>query len=280
MSLLGFLQSAKVEEVQPQQKQQRVSKQRNPAEALLAIRVFANGSIFPSQALVDKFDLEYRDAAIRKETLPLKDGETIARTKNVYDFPNGVGNGFDLIDTRSWTIQWNASGHMLLLAATPKDAGKVDLFSSVAYDDKTGKPKVSVMEQGVQTFGKDVLVPAIEEVYGITFAKGEIKDEKGTVVRPAVDGVDYVDMLVAEEVEGVNITARFSKDITFVPKKVTRGEHKGKSDYERREGVKLYGFVPASVQEAAEPSNGKAAPVDMTEATVAQRNAFHSAIEA
>jgi hypothetical protein len=241
--LFSFLKSAEVEEVKvvatTGAKRGGPRKQWNPAPALLAIRIWQDGSVFPSQALVDKFDLEYKDAVITFEDIAAKpavmeaDGLTIkteakeAHRKRIATVNPPVGNGFDVIDTREWG-QWKMpENNMLFIGAVPKDLPKVDLFSSTVYNDE-GKASNTVMEQGAATFGKG-LVTTIKEIYGI-----ELSDDK-----------EYVDMIVATELDGVNINTQFSKPITLAPKKVSRGKDAGQMDYVRRENMILYGFVPA-----------------------------------
>lgn len=259
-NFLSFLSGASVEEVKGSTRRGGGgrAKQWNPAPTLLAIRVWKDGSVFPSQAAVDMFDLEYRKAVITKEPIKkegkeVTDDEGKVKMKNVYEFPDGTGNGFDVIDSRVWA-GYKAAGHMLFIAAVPKDAGKVDMFQSTNYLDD-GTPKTNVLEQGSITFGRTVLIPAIEELYGITFhkpAKEEVQadTEKGIEYQAAteeVPGVEFVDMVIIDKVGDVNIVEKFSTGFTHVPKRVIRGEEKGKPDYIRREGLKVYGFVPASI---------------------------------
>lgn len=254
-SFLNFLKTSTVEEAKTSQRTGGPGnrKQRNPAPAIVAIRVWKDGSIFPSQAAVDKFDLEYRPATITKEPLKLKDGETEADQKfrNKYDFPKGTGNGFDIIDSRLWA-QFKSEGAMLFIIPVLKSLSKVDLFNTVAYEED-GSPKSSVMEQGTATYGKDVLIPAIEEIYGIKFNRSAVPgSEDGLVpsIEAITDGVDFVDLAIFESLgegaDAVNIVENFSKPIIHVPKRITRGKDKGQADYERRENVKVHGLAPAA----------------------------------
>lgn len=244
MSFLSFLNSAEVEEVAKSTtaKKGGPKKERNPAPALLAIRIWRDGSVYPSQALVDKFDLEFRSGVVSFEDIPARaqeleaDGITVkvaareASKKRIVTIQPPVGNGFDVIDTRTWGQWKDKANNMLFISPVDKDASKVDLFGSTVYDD-AGKPRSTVMEQGAATFGKTVLLPTIKEVYGI-----ELNDDK-----------EYIDMLVAEELEGVNINTQFSKPINLFPKVISRGGDQGKADYVRRENAIVYGFVPASL---------------------------------
>lgn len=249
MSLLNFLKTSTVEEAKPGPGGSGGRKQWNPAPTIVAIRVWKDGSVFPSKAAVEKFNLEYPKAKITREPIKLKEGETEQKYRNVYEYPEGVGNGFDVIDSRLWN-QFKGEGAMLFIAPVSKDAGKVDLFQGTNYE-ADGTPKTSVMDQGTVTFGEQVLIQAIEEVYGIRFNRNARKDEEGDIVQLAVtDGVDYVDLAIFESVEeggeSFNVTEHYSKPITFSPKRITRGADKGKADYARRENVKIYGLAPAA----------------------------------
>ena len=283
MSILGFLNSATVEQV----KGLRVhtggggaKKPWNPPSTLLAIRVWRDGSVFPSQALVDRFNLEYRKAKITKgEEVPYsdealaafnaKEAEKVTASKNAiaaaiaegkeppaqyvakdtppkkykvstYKYEGEVSvNGFDVIDSRKWA-GFKADGNMLFIAPVAKEEPKVDLFGSTKYvpladgevaGETYQSPVSSVMEQGTKTYGSNILLPAIKEVYGI-----ELTGEK-----------EYVDMIVFDEFNGININENFSKPVTLVPKIVDRGEDKGKADYVRRENLTIWGFAPAEV---------------------------------
>lgn len=250
MGLLSFLKTANVAEVVEEQKRSGgKSKQWNPNPALLAIRVWKDGSVFPSQALVAKFNLDYQDGtpvitpAVGKEgDLEYKPATSKTALKE------NPGFGFDVIDSRDWA-GYKAEGNMLFISPIERGNPKIDLFASTVYD-KDGKAKSNVMDQGANTFGKAVLIPAIEEVYGILFEDALTED-----------GVEFVDMVVASELEGIDIVKQFSKPITLVPKKISRGADKGKSDYERRENASIYGFVPLSLTDQAVEPEGN----DMSE---------------
>jgi hypothetical protein len=243
MAFLNFLKGAEVTEVEvsaSNAKKGGPRKQRNPNPALLAIRVWKDGSVFPSQALVDMFNLEYGNATVTFEEVPAKaaiyneDGTIKTQGKDAYkkritELIPPIGNAFDIIDTREWG-QWKMpENNMLFIAAVPKDFPKVDMFGGTVYDD-AGKPSSTVMEQGAATYGSSILVPAIKEIYGIDF-----------------DTREYVDMLVAAELEGVNINTQFSKPISLIPKRISRGKDIGQSDYVRRENLVLFGFVPMDI---------------------------------
>ncbi len=247
-SLLSFLSSASVEEVKPGTRTGGGGprKQWQPNPGIVAIRLWRDGGVFPSAAAIEKFDLEYKDVTITKEALPLKEGETEVKHKNVYAFPNGTGNGFDVIDSRLWTqFKSGGDGGMLFIIPTPKDKAKVDLFGTANYDDD-GKPKSTVADQGAKTFGKDVLVPAVEALYGIVFAVDAQEAAEGKPAVEAVEGVEYVDLAIVESIGDFNITTALSKPIMHLPKRVIRGKDAGAPTYVKRENSQVYGFAPAS----------------------------------
>lgn len=280
-SLLSFLSSAEVEEVKGPVRAGvgGARKPWNPPATLLAIRVWKDGSVFPSQALVDRFNLEYVPVTITRgeerpysaaevekfeadenaredqwvadqaalpedKRKPFKRKVLKARYKpSKYEAKDGVfGNGFDVIDSRLWA-NYKAGGNILFVAPASKDLAKVDLFGSTKYSgsEEEGQkiydatPVSSVMNQGSNTFGEEVLLPAIKEIYGI-----ELGEDK-----------EYVDMLVVDELntgdDTVNFNKKFSHTVSHFPKLVLRGEDKGKPDYERRENAVIWGFLPADM---------------------------------
>lgn len=271
----SFLQNAVVEEVTSARKASTTTKQYQPNPGILAIRVWKDGAVYPSAALIDKFDLNYRDAVVTVEAIKPKEGDakiladavTSAgaaveadkpKTKKVYNYPNGCGNGFDVIDSEKWA-GYKAAGHMLFIAAALKTDAKVDLFSQVT-NDETGKPVTTVATQGSSTFGKRTLIPAINKHYGLDL--GVEYDTEGNVMTYDKDGkpmkeggitkTEFVDMLVVDNINGFDICNNFSKDVALFPKVVSRGVDIGKPDYIRREKAIVYGFIPASMLDVKE----------------------------
>jgi hypothetical protein len=116
----------------------RVAKtQKNPTDA--DIRLFADGSCYPSKELVEEFQLEYQG----------KESETP-------EF------GFDVFETTKWGM-WPASEHFVMIAQISKHAKKVDLFGKTSYDSD-GHSRSSVIDQGAATFGKK-LIAMLEQTY-------------------------------------------------------------------------------------------------------------------
>lgn len=254
MSLLSFLKTATAEKVTTTHRGGGVKKPWNPPADVLAVRVWRDGSVFPSQALVDRFQLEYHKVNITKgaeipyteeqknehliamQALP-EDKRTELKPKfkpSLIESKDGVfGNGFDVIDSRLWGA-YKAAGHMLFVCPVPKDLPKVDLFGATKFDGE-GNPVQGVMDQGSKTYGEDTLLASIKDLYGI-----ELNDNR-----------QYVDMLVVEELpvgdEVVNFNKQFASPVFLTPKVVNRGKDKGKPDYERRENTKIYGFLPSDI---------------------------------
>jgi hypothetical protein len=280
MSKLGFLKNVVVA-AQEQPKPGRnggggVKKEWNPASGLV-IRLWKDGSVFPSQELVDFFQLEYSNALTEEQLAEIKEGLAEKPFR---------GNGFDVIDSRDFPAFNLGDQRVLIIAPAEKDLPKVDLFSSVGYNED-GTPKVTVMDQGAVTFGKDFLIPRIEEIYGIVFAKAAIPaveareaipeetDAEGKVIKsakparearpevPAVEGVEYVDLVfVGQEGEVVATPTPWvtPKPIAFFPKTFARGEKKGESTVERRENPQMYVLYPKQLLEEDSTTNTQESP--------------------
>ncbi len=116
-------------------KRVRAPKQKNPEG--MTIRIFPNGEVYPSQELVDKFNLEYK--------------------------ADRTGNGIDVVDSKQWTPLENED-RMILLAITPKSEPKVDLFAQCRYD-KDGNPMSTVMKQGSTS---EILLTLVKELGYLT----------------------------------------------------------------------------------------------------------------
>lgn len=121
-------------------------------ESGLRIRLFKDGSVYPSNELIAAYNLEYVKRDEKNQPL---------------------GNGFDIIDTRDMVNQINTPQHFAGVIATPRSEGKVDLFSMCRYDEVTGEPLTTVAEQGSNTYGKESLIPTLEALYGDAFVFNE-----------------------------------------------------------------------------------------------------------
>ena len=221
------------------------SKEYNPEG--LAIRVFRDGSVYPSADLVALLNLEYPAAvAVGKTALPLKDGETEADTKyrTVFEVANDTSMGLDIIDSGLFPA-FKVGQRVLLANVVLKSQPKVDLFGRVDYEED-GTPKSSVLDQGSKTFGADSLIPMLQEVYGVKLATrtetpGKDAEGKDIIIKGWSEGVQYVDLtFVANPVTG----EPWAKEVTYVPKKISRGAGKGQVTTQRRESAKLYVIMP------------------------------------
>jgi hypothetical protein len=234
----------------------------NPS-AGLTLRLWFSGAVYPSQELVDKFSLEYCPR--------LTEGDEKEIEAGTLEKPF-MGNGFDVADSVDYPTFQTGGNRLLIISTVEKDAegGRVDLFASVGYNEDN-TPKLKVMDQGLVTFGKDFLIPKIEEVYGITFMKpaipaseakpavAEVLDEAGKVVTsaraaveakpevPAIEGVEYVDLVLIGQT-GEN-SEPWIVPVTFLPKRVSRGEKKGETTVVRRENPKMFILYPKSLME-------------------------------
>lgn len=99
----------------------RQPKEWNPTG--LSVRIFSNGSVYPSKELVEKFNLGF----VNKDSTE-------------------VVNGIDVVDSIEWT-PLAAQPRMILFGITPKSEPKVDLFATCKYNDDN-TPKGNVMNQG------------------------------------------------------------------------------------------------------------------------------------
>jgi len=142
MKGLDFLKKASLaanEVVKPATARTTTAKARTPETA--DIRVFKDGSVFPSVALIKEFDLQYR----AKDVEPKGNGFDVFKST---DFPN--------------TQAWPKGERIIFIAAVDKAEGKLDLFGRTTYNE-AGEAS-DVLTQGATTFGK-VLLDHIKEVY-------------------------------------------------------------------------------------------------------------------
>ncbi len=137
----------------------RVATPRNPTNGA-DIRLFKDGSIYPSQALKDEFDLEYRN----------KDEEG--------------GKAFDCFEAHNWRAYPKTLPNIVLIAAVSKDAPKTDIFGSTKFNED-GSPTSTVLEQGAATFGKKL----IEMVAAVT----------GSTHEMMFTGKNYIDLMIVRD---------------------------------------------------------------------------------
>lgn len=97
-----FLKNIRFKETTPEPTPRKVTK--NPEG--LTLRVYRNGRVYPSQQLVEKFNLEYNVNAEGKLT----------------------GNGIDFFSAHNWGPYPKDMPNLIFLAFVPRNNPKVDLF--------------------------------------------------------------------------------------------------------------------------------------------------------
>lgn len=193
------------------EKQERVyvSRKINRNPSGLAIRIYKDGSVYPSQELVDKFNLEY-----------------------------GVegNNGLDVFSSNEWGQfpKGDDIPNLLLVAVVAKNEPKVSLFKETEYNED-GSPKNSVLEQGSK---RPELIEKIREVYNMnTYQPEGYLYVEGTpaLVDPLFDSSNHVDLEINTE---VTIFAGLPQYI--IPKKIVKGAKKGEMSYEIRQNLSVH----------------------------------------
>lgn len=145
MKGLEFLKKASLvanEVVKPAIARTVTAKNRNPEEA--DIRIYKDGAVYPSAALVAEFDLTYR-------------GKDVTPKGQAFD----VFKSSDFLNTKHWA----ADETVVFIAAVDKVLPKTDLFSGSKFDEN-GEPTADVLTQGAATFGKELL-ETLKEIYAI-----------------------------------------------------------------------------------------------------------------
>ena len=230
--LLDFLASATILDVAEHTAAKRIGgarKERIPTG--LALRVFRDGSVYPSLELVQKFNLEYPNASVTKEALPATEGEEI-KYKNNFAVTGNPGVGFDVIDTEKAPFL-SFGKRILIISPVAKTQPKVDLFGSTVYNED-GTPKSTVIDQGAKTFGEDSLWPMLTEVYGIEPITKEAE-------------IDYIDLVfVANPNNNEPWSLPNGNQVAYIPKQIRRGKDAGSFNTVRRELPIFYALLPAS----------------------------------
>lgn len=228
MSFLNILQAAvAVEQPVIARKASGPRKEWNPTTA--DIRIWGDGSVYPSQELIEKYSLNFTDRILDEAT---------GKWKN-----EAGGFGFDVFDTKNYAAIQNA--RFVAIAVAPRSEGRIDLFGSCSYHSPkdaaegtlpegayVGQPVVSVFDQGSNTFGKGLLV-MLNEVYGVTLNEDGYIDLKITGV-PDQNGVE-------QPFRNPN-----NSPIYMIPKVVSKGEKAGEPTYVRRENSEIWALLPVA----------------------------------
>lgn len=179
----------------------RVATPKNPTG--LRLRVFKDGAVYPSQELVDMFNLEYTNT-------------------DAVD----SGNGFDVFSSLDW-IQLpkaNSDGEaitpVLFIASSSKDLPKIDLFGSCKLDN------TSVLTQGSK---RPELINKLREIYDLPVSETEdllFLDK------------NYVDLEIKQDVVVFPGLPAY-----YIPKKIIKGVNSGNMSYEIRQNLVINPLV-------------------------------------
>ena len=145
----GFLDNIELSEVSPKQVGRAKRADSNPTDADL--RVFPNGELYPSIALVEEFNLEYQEEG--KEA---------------------IESGFDLIDSDLWGMLPEGTPRFLAIATVSKDSPRKPMLFGKSRK-KDGKPVHSVAEQGSTASGLQLL-SYLKTVLGIEIHEADYLD--------------------------------------------------------------------------------------------------------
>lgn len=180
-------------------------------EDTVDIRVFANGTIYPSKAFALAYDLEYKDRKV------LPDGSFEIE-----------GNGLDIFTSDDWGMvagKLPEGTKIIFLSAVSKTFAKVDVWGATNYNEDN-TPKASVFTQGAKTYGERTLVPMLSAMYGIDWTTTE-----------------HVDLKLSQEM------LSSENGVYNIPKIISTGKNKGKASYVRREHIIIKPLIVADVKE-------------------------------
>lgn len=177
----------------------------------MSLRIFKDGSCFPSRELAEKFDLEYMNVSTEEAVR--------------------VPMGFDIVNSTQWGQYPKEAQQVVLVAVVPKSEAKVDLFKSVDYNED-GTPKKSVLTQGSK---RPEIIEMLREVYN----RGVFSQGTSEEYDILFGSKNYVDL------EVVVSTQVFPELNAYcIPKTQSRGEAKGKSTYvTRTKGTQVFPLV-------------------------------------
>jgi hypothetical protein len=155
----NFLNDIKLSEVVVKKTTTPVSRKINRTPEGISLRIYKNGTVYPSIALVEQFNLEYN-------------------IKNLVDINEG-GNALDIINSNDWSQYPKEAQPVLFIGVTAKSEPKVDLFGTTRYNED-GTPKSSVLTQGTKSME---LLGAVINLFG-----------DSTTIESAFGEDDYLDL--------------------------------------------------------------------------------------
>lgn len=205
---LSFLKNVEVKEVPPKVRAERVKLDKFPVEGA-HFRVYKNGRIFAAKQVAEDYKLEF--TAKEEILIPGKDTDD-DKTKLV-----ATGNGLDIFSSENWQMIATPAP-MLFIAVVPRNGNpKIDIYGSCTYEED-GTPKRSIENNTLSTFAKEVLVPLLEEVYGVDF-----------------EANDYVDLVM-----NTDYAIEAPRNVFSIPKTVSRGDNKGDLVFVTRKDVTVF----------------------------------------
>lgn len=151
------------------------------------VRLYANGEVYPSKDLVDKFNLEYG-----------RKGEG--------------GNGFDVVDSTEWKPTEKLQ-RTIFFGVVSKDQPKVDLFAQVRYNEMD-EPINSVRTQGTKS---KLLVDVARSMGWLTDQKYVDLEVVTSYPVTAKDGISYVPKQVERGEQKGAKTYERRENVTFFP---------------------------------------------------------------
>lgn len=197
---LSFLKNVEVKEVAIKAKAVRVGLEKTPV-AGADFRVYKNGRIFTHPDTATKWDLEFGPKAVYED-----DGKEIT-----------VGNGLDIFSSADWQMIQTPE-ELLFVAIVPREGNaKIDVYGSTTYNED-GTNKRSIDNNTISTFGADVLLDLLTNVYGVNW-----------------ETTEYVDLVMNTEFQ-----IKAPKEVYSIPKVVSRGEKKGEPVFVTRKNISVF----------------------------------------
>lgn len=190
----------------------------------MRIRIYKDGSVYPSLELSQEFNLEYDDKAVREVS-----DDT---------------NGFDVFSSKDWVQYPKDVQQAVFITAIPKSEPQVTLFKSVDYNED-GTPKKSVMNQGSK---RPEIIEWLRDVYEKPVLPA-FTEANGTGENDQLFGSkNYVDLEVNTEVKVFEGLPKY-----FIPKVIKKGDKVGQMSYVERTNLSI--FPLTIVQENTEVVN-------------------------
>ena len=203
---LDFLTNVKVVAVDKPVTKGRTTLEKTPVDGA-DFRLYKNGRLFPHPTAVENYGLEF---SAKVQTVDV-DGKVTSTIQ---------GSGLDIFNLKDWPML-KSTENMLVVAIVPRQGNpKIDVYAATQYEED-GSAKKSVYDNSVNTFCKDVLVPAVKTMYNVDWSKSA-----------------YVDLTIS--------TAHPLKsptDVYIIPKTTSRGDNKGKAMFVSREFIEVYPLV-------------------------------------